>query len=188
MCVKYVKRYKELGLPWWLSGKDPSAMQETQEMQVQSLGRSPREGNGKPTPVFFPGKFHGQRNVVGYSPRGRRLRHDWARRPTRTIIRNWFMWLWRQACSKICRVSEQAEDGVPESLWWFPSSQCPKAWEPGGNLSKGQHLETEEELMFLFESKVRKKDKSWFPGSHAGRIVSHLGKGLPFCSIQAHLH
>ena len=101
----------------------------------------------------------------------------------RFIIRNWLMWLWRQACSKICRVSEQAEDGVPESLWWLPSSQCPKAWEPGGNLSKGQHLETEEELMFLFESKVRKKEKSWFPGSHAGRIVSHLGKGLPFCSI-----
>ena len=43
-------------------------MLETQEMQVQSLGRSPREGNGKPTPVFFPGKFHGQRSVVGYSP------------------------------------------------------------------------------------------------------------------------
>ena len=30
--------------------------------------RSPREGNA--TPVFLPGKFHGQRSLVGYSPRG----------------------------------------------------------------------------------------------------------------------
>ena len=25
-----------------------------------------------PTPVFWPGEFHGQRSLVGYSPRGRR--------------------------------------------------------------------------------------------------------------------
>ena len=28
-----------MGLPWWLSGKDLSAMQEPQEMQVLSLGQ-----------------------------------------------------------------------------------------------------------------------------------------------------
>ena len=27
---------------------------------------------GKPTPVFLPGKFHGQRSLVGYSPWGRK--------------------------------------------------------------------------------------------------------------------
>ena len=27
------------GLPWWLSGKEPSFKQETQEMQVLSLGQ-----------------------------------------------------------------------------------------------------------------------------------------------------
>ena len=26
--------------------------------------------------VFLPGKSHGQRNLVGYSPWGRRVRHD----------------------------------------------------------------------------------------------------------------
>ena len=30
----------------------------------------------QPTPVFLPGKFHGQRGVAGYSPRGLRVRHD----------------------------------------------------------------------------------------------------------------
>ena len=28
------------------------------------------EGNGNHTPVFLLGKFHGQRNLVGYSPWG----------------------------------------------------------------------------------------------------------------------
>ena len=32
----------------------------------------------QPTPVFLPGKSHGWRNPVGYSPWGRRVRHDWA--------------------------------------------------------------------------------------------------------------
>ena len=35
---------------------------------VQTLGRKThREGNGNP-PVFLPGKLHGQRSLVGYSP------------------------------------------------------------------------------------------------------------------------
>ena len=28
------------------------------------------------TPVFLPGESHGRRTLVGYSPRGRRVRHD----------------------------------------------------------------------------------------------------------------
>ena len=28
-----------LGLPWWLSGKEPPTMQQPQETQVQSLGQ-----------------------------------------------------------------------------------------------------------------------------------------------------
>ena len=32
-------------------------------------GRSPGEGNGYSTPGFFPGESHGQKSLVGYSPR-----------------------------------------------------------------------------------------------------------------------
>ena len=32
------------------------------------LKRSPGEGNGQPTPVLLPGKSHGWRSLVGYSP------------------------------------------------------------------------------------------------------------------------
>ena len=35
---------------------------------IPGLGRSPREGNVDLTPVFFPGKSHGQRSLAGYSP------------------------------------------------------------------------------------------------------------------------
>ena len=34
---------------------------------IPGLGRSP---GGGPTPVFLPGESHGQRSLVGYSPKG----------------------------------------------------------------------------------------------------------------------
>ena len=42
-----------------------------QETQVPSLGQEdPLEKEMQPTPVSLPGKFHGQRSLVGYSPWG----------------------------------------------------------------------------------------------------------------------
>ena len=47
--------------------KNPPAMQ----MWVLSLGEEdPRRGNWQPTPVFLPGKSHGQRSLAGYRPWG----------------------------------------------------------------------------------------------------------------------
>ena len=43
----------------------------TQETWVQSLGwEDPWRRKWQPTPVLLPGKSHGQRSLVGYSPRG----------------------------------------------------------------------------------------------------------------------
>ena len=40
---------------------------------IPGSGRSPGEENGNPlTPVLLPGKSHGQRSLVGYSPLGRK--------------------------------------------------------------------------------------------------------------------
>ena len=36
---------------------------------IPGLGRSSREGNGKPTSVFLPGKSYRQRSLVGYDPK-----------------------------------------------------------------------------------------------------------------------
>ena len=49
--------------------KNLPAMQETQETQIQSLGQEdPWRRKWQPTPVFLPGKSHGQRSLAGYSP------------------------------------------------------------------------------------------------------------------------
>ena len=57
--------------------KESASMQET---KVRSLvGKMPWRRKWQPTPLFFPGKSHGQRTLVGYSPCGhKRVRHDLA--------------------------------------------------------------------------------------------------------------
>ena len=37
---------------------------------IPRLGISPGEGNGNLQPVFFPGEFHGQKNLASYHPWG----------------------------------------------------------------------------------------------------------------------
>ena len=56
----------------WLSGKESFLpMQEILDMFVWSLGwEDPWRRKWQSTPVFLPGKFHGQRNLVGNSPWG----------------------------------------------------------------------------------------------------------------------
>ena len=48
-------------------------MQETQKTRVQSLGwEDPEKEKWWTTPVFLPGESHGQQNLVGYRPQGRK--------------------------------------------------------------------------------------------------------------------
>ena len=50
--------------------KNLTAIEET---QVQPLSwEDPWRKEWQPTPVFLPGKSHGQRTLVGYSPWGRK--------------------------------------------------------------------------------------------------------------------
>ena len=44
---------------------------------IPELGRPPWRREWQPTPIFLPGEPHGQRSLVGYSPWGRRVEHDW---------------------------------------------------------------------------------------------------------------
>ena len=60
--------------------KNPPTMQETQETPFPSLGwADPLEKKMTPTPVFLPGKSHGQRCLAGYSP--------WVRKESNTTYR-----------------------------------------------------------------------------------------------------
>ena len=53
------------GLPWWLSGKEPTC----QCRRCRSnpwVRKIPWRRKWQPIPVFLPGKSHGQRSLVGY--------------------------------------------------------------------------------------------------------------------------
>jgi len=56
------------GIPWWLGGRVLLPMQETRVRSL--LWEDPVEKEMAPTPVFLPGKSHGQRSLAGYSPWG----------------------------------------------------------------------------------------------------------------------
>ena len=64
---------KNEGFPRGSVVKNPPAKQEMQEMGVWSLGwEDPLEKGMATPPVLLPGKSHGQRSLVGYSPWGRK--------------------------------------------------------------------------------------------------------------------
>ena len=61
-----------------LSGKE-SACQCRRCRFNPRIGKIPQRRKWQLTPVFLPGKSHGQRNLVGYSPWGcKTVRHDLA--------------------------------------------------------------------------------------------------------------
>ena len=70
-------------------------MQETQEMQVQSMGREDPLKEEMAALVFLLGKFHGQRSLVGHSPWGRR-ESDTTENGTAVppFILKYLLWAW----------------------------------------------------------------------------------------------
>ena len=58
------------GFPGGAVAKNPPAyVGDSRDLGlIPESGRSPGGGHGRPTPLFLPGEFHGQRSLVGYSP------------------------------------------------------------------------------------------------------------------------
>jgi len=56
-----------LGLPRWVSGKESACHCRRHEFDPW-LRKIPWRREWQPTPVTLPGKSHGQRSLVGYSP------------------------------------------------------------------------------------------------------------------------
>ena len=80
LCVFYMQEHSiwitVFYTPWRLSGKE-SACNAGDPGLVLGPRRSLWRRAWKSSPVFLPGKFHGQRRLEGYSPCGRlRVRHD----------------------------------------------------------------------------------------------------------------
>ena len=65
-----------LGFPADSAGKE-SACSAGDTGDTSSVpGKIPWRRKWQPSPVFLPEKPHGQRNLVGSSPQGRRVEHD----------------------------------------------------------------------------------------------------------------
>ena len=74
--MKYSRSNWKLRLPRWLSDKE-SACQCKRHRFDPWVRKIPWRRKWQSTLVFLPGKSHGQRSLVGYSPWGRkRVGHD----------------------------------------------------------------------------------------------------------------
>ena len=58
------------GLPKWCRGKESACQGGRQRRHefIAWVGKVPWSRKWQPTPVFLPGKFYGQRSLVGSSP------------------------------------------------------------------------------------------------------------------------
>ena len=59
----------KMGLPWWLRWQTICLQCRTPQF-VPWVGKIPWRKKWQPTPVLFPGEFHGQGSLAGYSPWG----------------------------------------------------------------------------------------------------------------------
>ena len=62
------------GFPWWLR-RYRICLQCRKPGFDHWVGKIPWRKEQLPTPVFWPGEFHGQRNLAGYSPWDRKESH-----------------------------------------------------------------------------------------------------------------
>ena len=58
-----------LRLPWSYSGKESTCQCSRSKFDLW-VGKIPWRSECQPTPVFLPGKSHGQKSLAGYSPWG----------------------------------------------------------------------------------------------------------------------
>ena len=65
----------EMGFPSGSDGKEATC-NEGDLSSIPGLGRSPEGGHGNPLQYSCLENPHGQRNLAGYSPRGRRVGHN----------------------------------------------------------------------------------------------------------------
>ena len=56
--------------------KTPANAGDARDMSLSPGWKIPLSRKWQPTPVFLPGKFHGQRSLASYSQWGRRVGYD----------------------------------------------------------------------------------------------------------------
>ena len=111
-----------VGLPRWLSGKEP-ACQCRRRRFYPWIGKIPWRRKWQPAPVFLPGKSRGQRSLAGYSSRGRKIvEHDLATKQQQ-----------QKGDYSSSSATGLVLDGVPkeQSQRWGFESLARRTWEEG---------------------------------------------------------
>ena len=115
----------------------------------------------QPTPVLLPEKSHGWRSLVGFSPWGRWVGHDWA-----TSLSLFTSMLWRRIWQ-------------PTPVFLPGESQGPR--EPGGLPSMGSHRvghDWRDLAVAADYQQILAKFKDWVNISWILKSSSHLGGGV----------
>ena len=100
---------------WWLSGKE-LACQFRRYRFNSWLRKIPWRGKWQPTPIFLPGKSHGQRKLVGYNPWGlKRVGHNLATKQQQ-------QWSWIQSTCSINYRKRNVE--IPKIVYFSISHLC----------------------------------------------------------------
>ena len=81
----------------WLIGKESTGQCRRRGFDP-SMGKIPCKQKWQPTPVFLPGKSHGQRSLVGYSLWGCRVRYNWATGHTYTHTHTHTIYIYTHIC------------------------------------------------------------------------------------------
>ena len=81
----------KIGLPKWSGGKKLACQCRRHKRRSFHpwVGKIPWSRKWQPTLVFLPGKFHGQRSLVGYSAWGQRVWYNWAHTHTQVLNPFW---------------------------------------------------------------------------------------------------
>ena len=125
------KVMRSLGAPSGTSGKESACQRRWYKRPGIHpwVGKIPWRRKWQPIPAFLPGKSHGQRSLVGYSPWGcKRIGHDLATTPQFTLC----------ACSEA--LSEEGagatlqEERVLFPLWHQPLPPSAQLWQHPGIL------------------------------------------------------
>ena len=112
-----------MGFPRWCSGKEFACQcRNCKRCRFDPWARkSSWSRKWQPTPIFLPGKFHGQRSLVGYSPWGCKELDTTERLSTHT---NWPIcskFIWRN-CKLYCKTFSKSVSSATQS--------CPTLCEP----------------------------------------------------------
>ena len=180
--------------------KNPPAMQKMQEMRVQSLGQCrkiPWKRQWRPTPVFLPGKSHGQRSLRGYI-HGVTKSRTWLSMHTRDLFSHqvvynpmslWPYGLWHTRLPRPILSPRVCSNSCPLSQWWdltilssvVPFSFCLQSFPALGSFPVSQ-LFTSGGQSFgasasASASVLPMNIQGWFPLGLTG-LISFQSKGL----------